>query len=99
MFTIKYRFFVLADQQPQEGPKHYDQCESCHGPFEVVSQERRRGFIVVHGIDPAGQPMTFGPHQIDSLEAAAAGDLESQAPRPTVWVMNEAGATVAKYDL
>jgi hypothetical protein len=99
MFTIKYRFYNLAPQQPSEGPRYYDQCESCHGPFEVVSQERKDGYIVVHGIDPAGAPMTFGPHRIADLEAAVAGDTTSQAPRPIVWVMNEHGATIAKYDL
>jgi hypothetical protein len=91
MFTIKYRFYNLAAQQPTEGPQFYDQCESCHGPFEVVSQERSDGYIVVHGIDPAGQPMTFGPYNPP--------DQVASAPRPIVWVMNEAGATVAKYDL
>jgi hypothetical protein len=95
MFTIKYRFYVLAEAQSSDGP-FYDECESCHGPFEVVSQEREDGYIVVHGIDPAGQPMTFGPHKADG----GVSDVpRSMPPRPVVWVMNEHGATIAKYDL
>lgn len=94
MFTLKYRFYVPADQQPVDGPAHYDQCESCHGPYECVSQERQKGYIVVHGIDSSGQPMTFGPHK---SEPRATGDLGE--PRPIVWVMNATGATIARYDL
>lgn len=92
MFTIKYHFYVLAAAQSSDGP-FYDECESCHGPFEVVSQEREDGYIVVHGIDCSGLPMTFGP--VKSQDQVA-GKPE---PRPVVWVMNEHGATIAKYDL
>jgi hypothetical protein len=94
MFTIKYRFYALSPLQSPEGP-FYDQCESCHGPFETVSQERdANNCIVVHGIDPAGQPMTFGAVARDEQRVAG-----QPPPRPVVWVMNDAGATIAKYDL
>jgi hypothetical protein len=94
MFTIKYRFYTLAAAQSVDGP-FYDQCESCHGPFEVVSQERdQNGSIVVHGIDPNGQPMTFGPARAE--ESAV---LHNPSPRPVIWVMNDHGATIARYDL
>lgn len=95
MFTIKYRTYSLARTQPKDcssGP-FYDENEQIHGPFELVSKEQDEdGYTVVHchrGTDPA---LTFGPFN----QPEAAG---SKRPRPTLWVMNSAGATVAKYDL
>lgn len=89
MFTIKYRLFQPAAEQPQEGPTHYDQCEQIHGPFSLVSQEMDDGYTVIYahrGDDPG---MTFGPCK----------EYESGKPRPILWVMNESGATVATYHL
>jgi hypothetical protein len=100
MFTIKYRYYTPAKTQPVDGPKFYDECESCHGPFEVVNQARDdNGYIEVHGIRGRSDgylPMTFGPFHDPNGEDVKPGQ---QHPRPTLWVMNEAGATVAKYDL
>lgn len=90
MFTIKYRTLHPSDSQQTEGPTHYDSCEQLHGPFTFVSQERESGYPVVYAHNGDAPGMTFGPIK-------TAGSNESM--RPTLWVMNEAGATVAKYDL
>lgn len=98
MFTIKFRTYSPARTQPartqpSEGPAFYDENEQIHGPFELVSKEQDEdGYTVVHchrGTDPA---VTFS----DDHKDEAAG---SKRPRPIVWVMNEQGATIAKYDL
>lgn len=95
MFTIKFRTYSPARTQPADcssGPS-YDENEQIHGPFELVSKEQDEdGYTVVHchrGTDPA---ITFS----DDHKDEAAG---SKRPRPIVWVMNEQGATIAKYDL
>lgn len=95
MFTIKYRFYTLAQPVAGETANFYDECESCHGPFEVISQGRENGYITVSGIPtPGNLPMTFGPF-VPPLDAPD----PSRHPRPTIWVMNEGGATIARYDL
>lgn len=94
-YTVKYRCYNPCATQPQEGPTHYDQNEQIHGPFTFVSQEMQDGLMVVHahrGEEAIG--MMFGPHRIGDLAAG-----QEPPPRPSVWVMNESGATVAKYDL
>jgi len=83
MFTIKYRFYNLAVQQPTEGPQFLRPVRKLSRSVEVVSQERDDGYIVVHGVDPDGQPMTFGPHNPPDQVAG------KSAPRPVIWVMNE----------
>jgi hypothetical protein len=92
MFTIKYRTYSPARTQPSEGPTFYDENEQIHGPFDLVSKEQDEdGYTVVHchrGGDPA---IMFSDRRDES-----AG---SKRPRTTLWVMNESGATVAKYDL
>jgi hypothetical protein len=98
MFTIKYRQPVLQDAQPANGPAIYTYIESLHGPFDGVSQSYEDGWCVVkahrgHDVADVTCPgMTFGPVVLDE----AAGE---QRPRPTLWVMNEQGATLAKYNL
>jgi hypothetical protein len=90
MFTIKYRYFILANEQPEGGPPNYDENEMLYGPFSLVEQGRDKGFIIVTGYDDSEEGNeTFGPFNTDV----------SGHPRPTLWVMNESGATVAKYDL
>lgn len=97
MFTIKYRYYVAAKEQPADGPAFFDECESIHGPFEVISQYRENGYIVVTGqVGPDSLPMTFGPEK--GTDPPTAGS-PPRSPRPTLWVMNEQGATIAKYDL
>lgn len=89
MFTIKYRTFALSPKQDNHGP-YYDMCEQIHGPFGFVSQETDDGCRVVYAHRDDGAPvMTFGP-----VKVGVAGQ-----PCPTLWVMNEQGATIAKYDL
>jgi hypothetical protein len=92
MFTIKYRTYCLSHAQPQDGPACYDEHEMIEGPFELISKEAdENGDVVVYAHKDAGTPgITFGPHLVDK---------EARAPRPTLWVMNAQGATVAKYDL
>lgn len=103
MFTIKYRYFMPATE-PGEGvtqarviPGSWIEHEQVWGPFEFVTKEADvHGNPMIYGhYQPApgtsgGLPMTFGPIQ-------GAGDGEPS--RPTAWVMNEQGATIAKYDL
>jgi hypothetical protein len=96
MFTIKYRTFPLTEIQPppnSASPACYSEHELIDGPFAMVSKEMDDGYVVVHAHRDFTAPgMTFGPHK--AQEAAG-----SPGPRPTLWVMNEHGATVAKYDL
>lgn len=96
MFTIKYRYYTLT-QQPQ-GVEFicYDENESMHGPYDVISKGMENGYPTVQGIPEPGPnlPMTFGP-----FTPPSDSPHPEKHPRPTVWVMNEAGATVAKYDL
>lgn len=91
MFTIKYRHFRPSVLQDESDPiTRYDSIELIDGPFDLVSQEMDDGYLVVHG--HRGENMlgtTFGPVKED----------DAGRPRPTVWVMNEAGATVSTYRL
>lgn len=95
MFTIKYRTFAPVEPLQQDlragaPPRAFQPSEQLHGPFLFVSQEHENGYVTVHcHSDDAGPGFSFGP----------CTDLPSDCPRPTVWVMNEHGATVAKYDL
>jgi len=95
MFTIKYRAYRRAPQQPTDGSTNYCVHEQLHGPFAFVSQEIDdcSGAMVVHAHgDVAGSDdprVMFGPIITDN----------DGTPRPVVWVMNETGATVARYDL
>lgn len=93
MFTIKYRSYRRAMSQPAEGPTHFDACEQLHGPFTLISQEMEDGDLVVYAHNGDDPGMTFGPHK--SLDQMAG----ESTPRPTLWVMNDRGATVARYDL
>jgi hypothetical protein len=96
MFTIKYQTFSLSPTQPADAPgSFYDRSEQIHGPFAMVSQEYKEGYSVVycHRTEDA-LGMTFGP-----FIPPEQGDGGSRHPRPTLWVMNEQGATIAKYDL
>lgn len=96
MFTIKYRSYSLSRTQNEDesAPRCYDEHELIDGPFAMVSKELDDGYVVVHAHRDHNYPgMTFGPIKSDNPTT------DGPAPRPTVWVMNEAGATVAKYDL
>lgn len=95
MFTIKYRCYDRAPAQPAEGPTNYNENEQLHGPFDVISKEQDEdGYTLVHGHYPGelSPCMTFGPFK----PPETAGEYH---PRPTLWVMNESGATVARYDI
>lgn len=92
MFTIKYRSHVPADTQQAGVPIAYDTVEQLSGPYHLISQEVEKGSIVVYAHDIHGNSQcTFGPH--------VWSETLSGPPRPTLWVMNENGATVARYDL
>ena len=98
MFTIKYRSYSPSDVQQGGGFPCYDQNEQLHGPFDLISQEMVQGRLVVYAHRGAEPGMSFGPWV--GAEIPAPSDTpQSAAPRPTLWVMNESGATVAKYDL
>ena len=95
MFTVKYRSYCLSAKQPPADctapSAFYDEHELIDGPFAMVSKEMDDGWTVIHAHRDHNSPgMTFGPCK---------NDADAGWPRPTLWVMNEAGATVAKYDL
>lgn len=95
MFTIKYRYYTLTPQPQGVTFICYDENESLHGPYEVVSKGMENGYPTVHCIPAPGElPMTFGPF----VAPSDAPDPERH-PRPTIWVMNDQGATISKYDL
>jgi hypothetical protein len=93
MFTVKYRTYTLSPKQDGNGP-YYDENEQIHGPFELVSKEQDdNGYTVVHAHRDQCQPgITFSEFQRDEVAGA-------KRPRSVLWVMNEQGATIAKYDL
>jgi hypothetical protein len=98
MFTTKYISFQLSPLQSSDetDPRFYDRCETIDGPWSYISQsydDETRG-MVVHAHREGGAPgCTWGPVP---HEDRAPGT--QPAPRPTLYVMNESGATVAKYD-
>jgi hypothetical protein len=99
MFTVKYRTYNLAPVQNADplAPRCYDEVEMIYGTFELVSKEQDvDGNTVVHCHRPGGDPGLTIKH-CDHGPEPAAGQLP--APRSKCWVMNEQGATVAKYDL
>lgn len=94
-FTIKYRSWGLAVAQDPEHYPVYSQTELISGPWDLVSQEVEGGCVVVHAhahAEKADSRMTYGPWLPPEGDGPA-------SPRPIVWVMNESGATVARYDL
>jgi len=94
MFTIKYRTYRFAPQQPTLGEPCYCTHEQILGPFEFVSQEvdDKTSQFVVHAYAPGGSSTTLGPVQRPD-------EGQQNPPPPIIWVMNETGATVARYDL
>lgn len=96
MFTVKYRTYNLAPKQPAEGPRNYDEVEMIYGPFELILKEQDEdGYTVIHAHRAGGgDPLTV--KHCDHGDQVA-GQLPP--PRSTAWIMNEQGATIAKYDL
>lgn len=97
MFTIKYCAFNPSATQcvDQDSPVFYDRVEQLSGPYDHISQEYVDGYMVVYAHrDGGGLGMTYGPIKAPDVEPG-----KQPAPRPTLYVMNESGATVAKYDL
>lgn len=95
-YTIKERAFYIDHNNPPPadcvGPINtFVPAENIVGPFANVSQRYEDGYLVVtghyHGDDTPG--VSFGPWS----------GLSNDCPRPTVWVMNENGATVATYQM
>jgi hypothetical protein len=91
MFTVKYRTYNPCPKQPADcTSRQYDEVEMIQGPFAFVSKEMEDGYTVVYAHrDDTAPGYTFGPIFSD----------EAGRPRPALWVMNEQGATIAKYDL
>lgn len=94
MFTIKYR--MTDGSEVIEGG--YTHVTASVGEFlprldlpddhpDNAEPLRRR---VVTGLKPSGQTTTFGPVYTPDIP---------MSDFPQVWVMNESGATVGKYDL
>lgn len=95
MFTIKYRSHRLADAQDSETYPRFVAHEQISGPYAFVSQEIENGRAVVYCHDEHGDSrLMLGP-----WVPAGPADGIPEGPRPTVYVMNASGATVAKYDL
>lgn len=91
MFTIKFRTYALAPIQCEGAPLCYDENEQLHGPFDFVSKERDEdGCSIVHCHRGTGPAISFKDTGLDEVAGA-------KRPRPTLWVMNEHGATVATY--
>lgn len=69
-----------------------DRSEFIAGPFdsvEMVRDNEKPTFWVVRGLkDPQGQTYQAGPYP---------DPRKPEEGQPIVWVMNEAGATVARY--
>lgn len=98
MFTVKFRTYNLAPTQSADpkAPRCYDEVELIYGTFELVSKEQDGdGNTVVYAHRPGGAEGLTLKH-CDHIQQVA-GQLPP--PRSTCWVMNEQGATVAKYDL
>ena len=92
-FTVKYQRYVPAAAQPADGPVFYSPIQSIDGPFTSIHQEYKDGLLVVYAHRGDELGMTYGP--VFGTDAPP----ERQPPRPTLWVMNDQGQTVAKYDL
>lgn len=93
MFTVKFRHYELSDQQPPKDcvapKKFYDECEYVSGPYQTVQKRMDDGWQIVTAYDGANPGYTWGPFK----------DLDEGQPRPTIWVMNDQGSTIAKYEL
>lgn len=93
----------LAGQDHRHHPDYprgrtigFSECDRIDGPYGSVSSRYEGGYLTIFATRGDFNPgMTYGP--VLSPEPRA-GDPPS-APRPTLWVMNESGATIAKYDL
>lgn len=71
------------------------ECDRIDGPYESIATRYEDGYLTVYASRNYLQPgMTYGPVIGPELPPGT-----PQGPRPTLWVMNEAGATIAKYDL
>jgi hypothetical protein len=115
MFTIKYRFYEPAPTPPDCTAAGFTPIEQISGPYESVSHSYEDGYAVVRANRGDLSPgMTYGPvidsTPMDIAEYEKQSSLAGQAladvprplrnfPRPTLWVMNAQGATIAKYDL
>lgn len=97
MFTIKYRAWNAVEVAGQTAPSYVEN-EQVWGPFEFVSKESTPDGLPVVYCHYSGShqslPMTFGAIPYPELE-----QQKNFHPRPTLWVMNENGATISKYEL
>lgn len=75
---------------PRGKSRGFAQNEMIDGPYESVSTRYEGHDLTVYCRRNELHPgMTYGP----------IGETENNFPRPTLWVMNAQGATIAKYDL
>lgn len=104
MFTIKYRYFepgsLVAPKPGSDchapGRPTYTEAERIDGPYVSVSQRWENGYAIVTADRGDVSPgMTYGP----IINSGDEVEPNMPYPRPTLWVMNDRGATIAKYDL
>jgi hypothetical protein len=96
MFTTKYRYYEPAPAPADCTSGGFTPCERIDGPYAAVSARYEGGYQTVYcDLGDQAPGMTFGP--------VLTGDTDNEAPRnfprPTLWVMNAQGATVATYHL
>lgn len=92
MFTIKYRSYQLSKLQDSNGP-YFDEIEQLSGPYAHICKDIKNNAPIIYAHENLESPATctFGPVVYD--------EDATHPPRPTVFVMNERGATVASYRL
>lgn len=90
-YTIKHRTWAPADNQPAEEITQFVEHEQILGPFDLISQGWSNGSRIVYA------------HRGDGCTEFSHRPMDERAGEPQrrarLWVMNEAGATVATYDL
>lgn len=104
-FTIKHRFYqpVAIPPSPCDpfGSVGWTPIDTIMGPFEHVKAHFQDGAQVVVG-SYAGEntPGYTFDQEVSTLRPTDSASLiNDQPPRAQIWVMNDAGATVASYTL
>lgn len=100
MFTTKYRYYEPAPTPPDCISGGFTPCERIDGPYGSVSARWEGGRQIVYcDCGEANPGMTFGPINNDEPCTIAEAEKQRNFPRPTLWVMNAQGSTIATYHL
>lgn len=92
-FTLKYRYWALSPAQESDNFPNYMELEALSGPWDYVFKDMELGLPLIRAHNEGGSgSATYGPFLREELDRPG-------SPHPVVWVMNESGATVAKYEL